>query len=784
MKKIIPFAIIVLIPFIFSWQFFIKGLLPIPADTIIGLYHPFRDLYAKDYPRGIPFKNFLITDPVRQQYPWKELAISIEKKWELPLWNPYSFSGYPLLANFQSAAFYPLNILFFILPFYLSWSFFILLVPLLAGIFLYLYLQSLGLNKWASVLGSISFSFSGFFVSWLEWGNVLHTALWLPLILLSIDKILSYFKEFEILNIKNKKAKISPQMRDPAEAGHIKNKKLILWSFIFLLSLISSFFAGHLQVFFYVSIFSIVYFLARWIQHGKIFNILFVFLIFTILFLILTLVQWLPTLQFIFLSGRNLDQIPWQNPGWFIPWQNLIQFIAPDFFGNPTTLNYWGVFNYGEFIGYVGIIPLIFSLYALFLRRDKKTFLFGSLFFISLIFSLPTIFAKIPFFFNIPLLNTSAPTRLLFVTDFSLAVLSALGLDYFLKTKNKKEIIYPVLSLMIIFLGIWIFILLGNKNLKLITEENLSVSKNNFILPSVLLIVSSILIFLFVFIKKIPSYFRLFFITFILIITIFDLLRFSWKYDSFTKKEYLFPDTQIISFLKKNIGLSRFMTADSRILPPNFSILYKLQSVDGYDPLYLRRYGELIAALERGEPNISPPFGFNRIITPHNYESKIIDLLGVKYVLSLSDITSDKLTKVFQEGETRLYENKNALPRVFFIDQIKVVKNKNEAIQEMFKKDFNPRNTAIVEPSAGVNINPPLGWTSGEADIVEYSANRIVIKTENKGEGFLVLTDSYYPTWHAAIDGLDTKIYTTDFNFRGVVIPQGKHRVVFKNSLL
>ena len=761
MKIIIPFTIIILIPFIFFWQFFIKGLLPIPSDTIIGLYHPFRDLYAKDYPRGIPFKNFLITDPVRQQYPWKELAINIEKNWELPLWNPYSFSGYPLAANIQSAAFYPLNLLFFILPFYTAWSIFIFLAPILAGIFLYLYLQSLGLNKWASILGAIAFSFSGFSVSWLEWGNVLHTALWLPLVLLSIDKIVSSIK-YPVLSIKNRNSPI--------------------WSFVFIFSLISSFLAGHLQIFFYLFIFSIVYFLTRWIQFGRRLKTLLLFVICYLLFVIATSIQWFPSLQFIFLSGRSLDQIPWQDPGWFIPWQNLIQFIAPDFFGNPSTLNYWGIFNYGEFIGYVGIIPLIFSLYAFFLRRDKKTFLFGSLFFISLIFSLPTIFAKIPFFLNIPLLSTSAPTRLLFLTDFSLAVLCALGLDYFLKTKNKKEIIYPVLSLMIIFLGIWIFILLGNKNLKLITEENLSVSKNNFILPSLFLIVSSILIFLFVFVKKIPSYFRLFFITFILAVTIFDLLRFSWKYDPFTKKEYLFPDTQVISFLKKNIGFFRFMTADSRILPPNFSSIYHLQSVDGYDPLYLRRYGELIAASERGEPNISPPFGFNRIITPHDYSSRIIDLLGVKYVLSLSDISSAQFKKVFQEGETRLYENKNALPRVFFVDQIRVVKNKNESIKEMYKKNSNLSKTAVIEKSRGVNTNPPQGWTNGEAGIIEYSANRIVIKTENKGDGFLVLTDSYYPTWHVKINGNEAKIYLTDYNFRGVIIPKGENTIEFYNT--
>ena len=87
MKKILWPALIVFIVIIFFWQTFIKGLLPIPSDTIIGLYHPFRDLYAKDYPRGIPFKNFLITDPVRQQYVWKNLSIESLKKGEIPLWN-------------------------------------------------------------------------------------------------------------------------------------------------------------------------------------------------------------------------------------------------------------------------------------------------------------------------------------------------------------------------------------------------------------------------------------------------------------------------------------------------------------------------------------------------------------------------------------------------------------------------------------------------------------------------------------------------------------------------
>ena len=238
MKKAISVLFIFLIVTVFFWQYFFRGLLPIPSDTIIGLYHPFRDLYAKNYPNGIPFKNFLITDPVRQQYLWRELAVSLEKKMEMPLWNPYNLAGTPLLANFQSAAFYPFNILFIIMPFADAWSLNVVLGPLLGGLFLFLYLNSLKLNRWASILGAITFSFSGFFIAWMEWGTITHTAIWLPLILLAVDKLA------------------------------LGKKKTIIWSLVYMVSLLSSFFAGHLQTFFYLLVFSSLYFIAKWWQFG------------------------------------------------------------------------------------------------------------------------------------------------------------------------------------------------------------------------------------------------------------------------------------------------------------------------------------------------------------------------------------------------------------------------------------------------------------------------------------------------------------------------------------
>jgi len=443
MKRLTPVLFIIFLAIVFFWQFFIKGLLPIPADTIVGLYHPFRDLYTKNYPNGVPFKNFLITDPVRQQYLWRELAISAEKKLELPLWNPYNFAGTPLLANFQSGFFYFLNVLFLVIPFSMAWSLIIFLGPLLSGVFLYLYLNNLKLSKWASLLGAISYSFCGFSVAWMEWGTITHVSLWLPLILLSIDNL-------------------------------FLNKRKLKWSLLFLFSLVASFFAGHLQIFFYLFIFSWIYFLARWIQFGLKRNTFLFYLMLNIFFLMLTAIQWMPTFQLISLSARNIDVLNFNNPGWFVPWQNLIQFIAPDYFGNPTTLNYWGVWNYGELVGYVGVIPLILALFAMFYRKDKKTLLFGTILFLSLVFALPTFVAKIPYTLKIAFFNTAQPTRLIFIIDFALSVLSALGFDYLLKAKKKSVIIYPLIFIAAILICLWMFI----------PKEHLLVVRNNLFLPN------------------------------------------------------------------------------------------------------------------------------------------------------------------------------------------------------------------------------------------------------------------------------------------------------------
>lgn len=758
-KKLLKdnFCLLLLIGIVLSFFYPViwQRKIPIPADTIVGMYHPWRDKIWDNFTAGVPYKNFLVTDPVRQQYIWRNLAIEQLKSGELPLWNPYSFSGSPLLANFQSAPFYPLNFLFFVLPFNFAWTILVILQPLLAGIFLYLYLRFFKVSQLGSMIGGFTFAFSGFSIAWLEWNTIIQTVMWLPLILLVKEKLLQ--------------------------------KMTLKWVIILIFAEVSAFLAGHLQLLFYTLIISNVYLLVRIIQlsigHQNKENIFVVsfkkylpFLFIGAAVLLITSAQWLPTLQFILQSSRDFDQGSWMSVGWFIPWQHLIQFIAPDFFGNPATGNYWGVWNYGEFVGFIGIAPLILALYSLFSIRNKKILFFGGFLIFSALFAFPTPLAKLPFILKIPFISTSQPTRLLFIIDFALCILAAFGFDQFIKDGKTKKIILLLTVFSMLAVILWFIFIIFYPFIE--NNEYLNIAKRNLILPTILVILNAIIFILISRTKGITQYLgRIALLT----ILIFELFRFGWKFTPFTKEEWIFPDTKIINNLKQDKDNYRFMAVDRRIMPPNFATAYKIADVSGYDPLYLQGYNELVAAWDRNKPDISPA-SFNRIITPQNYESFIADLLGVKYIMSFGPLQSDKLEYLSSEGDTYLYANKNVFPRAFLVENVLKTATNQEMIAKMYELMDKLKNTAVVTDD--VNITANKLQNDEIAEITYYGSNKISIQVATNDERMLVLTDIYYPTWKALVDGRETKIYQVDFVLRAVIVPAGTHKIEFKNNLL
>lgn len=110
----------------------------------------------------------------------------------LPVWNPYTYSGHPFLADVQSAVFYPLGdlLLLLTLPFSSPAArlYFLQLEAVihvaLAGFFTFLFMREISGSGRAALMSGVLFAFSGYLTGYppLQLA-ILRTVIWLPLIL-------------------------------------------------------------------------------------------------------------------------------------------------------------------------------------------------------------------------------------------------------------------------------------------------------------------------------------------------------------------------------------------------------------------------------------------------------------------------------------------------------------------------------------------------------------------------------------------------------------------------
>ena len=736
-SKFSPVIIACFLSFSFFLPKLLQGKFPIPADSLLGLYHPWRDLSIDNYNTGkFPIKNPLITDPVLQTYPWRALVISNFKKLEFPLWNPYSFSGQPLLANIQSSSFQIFNLLFFFMPFRIAWSLAVILIPILSTFFMYLFLRSLDLSKIASVFGSLVLPFTGFFMVWLSWGTVVTAALWLPLILYAINKF------FKIQSI--------------------------LWLVLLAFALSQTVLVGHWQTALYTIIVSSFYAAFKFLRTPQK-KILIALLVVFFLGLTSTAIQLLPSFEFIKFSSRNADQgyFP-KRLDWFLPIKQLAQIIAPDYFGNPTTYNYSGIWNYAEFVSYVGIIPLFFVIFSLFKIKKSYHIFFIVLSLISIALALKNPISIIPYKYNFPLLSTIQPSRIIFVFTFSLVVLASIGLDQFLRKFKLKQAFISALPILIALIILVVYSTLFKNNFPHV--DNVISAKVAFrnTIPSVLLSLALIVV-LFLYYLKIT---KNIIILLILLITIFELFRFSYKFTPFSKLAWIYPDTKTTVFLSNIPRPFRIITTDRRIFNGNTSSVYKLENVAGYDPLFLSDYAQLVTVWESG--NVVQAGSFNRFVTPQKYNTKIANFLNTKYVITFDNLAGLGLEKIHEEGETKIYENKNALPRAFFVNEVVKVNNRNQELEMLIDENFDLKTSA-----ASSEFSFLADKINGTVNFIEYEDQSFKINVKTDKRAPLVISNPYYPGWEARIDNHISDIKRVNYMFQSIMIPEGEHVIKF-----
>ncbi len=759
-----PILIIIAVVCVFFWKVFIKGYVPFPGDLLLTQYAPWRHQSYGGYVAGaIPSKDQYF-DVIRELYPWKTLVIDELKQGRFPLWNPYNFSGAPLLANYQSQVFYPLTILYFIFPQITAWTILVILQPILGSLFMYLFVKEIGISTAGALLASILFNFSGFANVWMEFNTIWHTILWLPFLLYLIERA-------------------------------IKQKRMHLWQqLLFIFALFSAITGGHPQDFINSFLLFIIYLVTRllsikvWSLREKIFFVINPLSIIIIIPFCLAAPQLLPTIELFRNSARVTHDYAFVINNLIVQFWQLPLLVVTDFFGNPATKsNIFGDYILKTLsIGIVGFCFVVISLFSRLKSWHKTFFLYTAIIILLVIVRSPA--SELFYQFPIPILSTGTPTRILFVFILSLSVLAGIGFDATLKS---KRIPFKSITLVWVIIGILWLVVFNHPVLAntVLTPAATSTMKRSMIAATALLGIISVAIGASSY-KKVLLYFAIF-------VSIGELFYNFTKFNSFTPSLFVFPQNNLITFLKSQTGINRFWGYGTGQIEANFATQERLFSPDGTDPLNLSWYNKLIQASSdgniantftrstRSDAQLKPGYGENEL--PSNtYRLRLMDVLGVKYVLDRAEnpknnntFPPDRYKEIWQQDGWIVYENLLAAPRFFTTSDIRSYVDEKDFEDQFFAPNFYPNKTVLLE-SKDFKTLPHFTESFSEMKLLSYTPGRIDINITTDSPQFLYINDTYDDGWTAYANGKATNIYKANYALRGISIPKGQSTISFQ----
>ena len=740
---------------------------------------------------------------------------------DFPLWNPFQFSGQPFFANAQNAILYPLNGLFFLLPFDVAFNTIILLHFFLGGLFTYLFLKDLKVNSTGALISGLIFMLSGYLLSVHSLLTILLSSAWTPLIMMFFRRAIN--------------------------GKGFKNG-------IFTAILITiSFLGGGIEIVygnFFVLLMMVIFSPFPYIEFvqdkPRRYKFLYIFpaywkrirslFIVSILFLSFSAIQLFPFLELFHHSIRG-DGISYQEATiWSFAPKDTLLFFLPDAYGYWLDMKrYWTSQCWLKTL-YTGGLPFVLSLIFFFapqpspllqpgdgirerslspswkkdevkgFGKDWKLYLALMLF--SLFLSLGKynplyifLFKYVPFFNGI-----RYPVKFLYIFIFILSVTAGLGfqkLSEYSKDGEGKRFKHLFIIFSLISGSLLLFSVLGHKEVEHFLRLK-GIDFPDFNPLSINLHHAQRFLF----------YIALFFLllrvgyevrwkgwvkVLLLIFLATDLFGNMGFYGKEKTSDY-FQKTKILEMISSDKGHFRVLTTEKTTsmdtfilidstLPllhlkekhlPSMNLLYRLNNIWGIDVIRAKRVDDLYRAFTSA-PSIST--------------NQLADLYGIKYVVSVTPLEGDlrfeliyarleglegKRENLLKENTIKLYKNRNPLPRTWLVKDYKVM-DSNAILSVMTQKEFDPRKEVLLEetPPSLTLSRRGARVSGGEAEIISESNNRVQILTKSREDSFLVLSDTYYPGWKAFVDGKETKIYRADYTFRAIPLNAGTHRVEF-----
>ena len=148
----------------------------------------------------------------------------------------------------------------------------------------------------------------------------------------------------------------------------------------------------------------------------------------------------------------------------------------------------------------------------------------------------------------------------------------------------------------------------------------------------------------------------------------------------------------------------------------------------------------------------------------------LLGALNIKYITYQPGLNIPDMPMVFTGSTAAVYENKKNLPKAFFVDSLSFTQSPQEAFDFISQPNVDYSSIAVVEGATST--------LSTNTEITFYSGQNITLKTSRAKDGFLVLSEVYYPAgWVATIDEKVVPIYKTNYVLRGIQVPAGEHEI-------
>jgi hypothetical protein len=108
--------------------------------------------------------------------------------------------------------------------------------------------------------------------------------------------------------------------------------------------------------------------------------------------------------------------------------------------------------------------------------------------------------------------------------------------------------------------------------------------------------------------------------------------------------------------------------------------------------------------------------------------------------------------------------------------------NDDQALATVLDERFDPERAAIIDTAASIqvaNLTTVPASAGVKASVTLYEPGRINVQLDNAvpAGAALVVSENYFPGWHARANGQSASVVRANFNLIGVVLPAGAREV-------